>query len=64
MKRMIHMMCAAAIVAALGSVVLAVDIVIVPVGNAGNLGEWSGDSYGGHGPDRICGAGGYPGASC
>ena len=28
----------------------------VPVGNPGNAGEWSGESYGGHGPDRICGA--------
>lgn len=28
----------------------------VPVGNLGNTGEWSGESYGGYGPDRICGA--------
>ena len=28
----------------------------VTVGNPGNVGEWSGESYGGHGPDRICGA--------
>ena len=28
----------------------------VPVGNPGNTGEWSGQSYGGDGPDRICGA--------
>ena len=28
----------------------------VTVGNPGNAGEWSGESYGGHGPDRICGA--------
>jgi formylglycine-generating enzyme len=28
----------------------------VPVGNPGNTGEWSGESYGGNGPDRICGA--------
>jgi formylglycine-generating enzyme len=26
------------------------------VGNPGNAGEWSGQSYGGYGPDRICGA--------
>ena len=26
------------------------------VGNPGNAGEWSGESYGGYGPDRICGA--------
>ena len=31
----------------------------VPVGNFGNTGEWSGQSYGGFGPDRICGAVGY-----
>ena len=34
----------------------AVDIETVPVGNVGNAGEWSGESYGGQGPDRICGA--------
>jgi len=28
----------------------------VHVGNPGNPGEWSGESYGGAGPDRICGA--------
>jgi formylglycine-generating enzyme required for sulfatase activity len=28
----------------------------VRVGNTGNTGEWSGESYGGYGPDRICGA--------
>jgi len=27
----------------------------VPVGNVGNTGEWSGENYGGFGPDRICG---------
>jgi formylglycine-generating enzyme len=27
----------------------------VPVGNLHNTGEWSGTSYGGSGPDRICG---------
>ena len=31
----------------------------VRVGNANNTGEWSGESYGGYGPDRICGAVGY-----
>ncbi|MBN1489757.1 MAG: SUMF1/EgtB/PvdO family nonheme iron enzyme [Phycisphaerae bacterium] len=35
---------------------LAVNIETVPVGNAGNAGEWSGESYGGYGPDRVCGA--------
>lgn len=33
-----------------------VTIDTVHVGNAGNTGEWSGESYGGWGPDRICGA--------
>jgi formylglycine-generating enzyme required for sulfatase activity len=37
----------------------AVDIQTVPVGNLGNAGEWSGQSYGGYGPDRICGAVAY-----
>ena len=32
-----------------------VTIETVPVGNSGNTGEWSGESYGGYGPDRICG---------
>jgi formylglycine-generating enzyme len=45
-----------AAVVGLGSVASAVDIETVPVGNAGNTGEWSGGSYGGNGPDRICGA--------
>jgi formylglycine-generating enzyme required for sulfatase activity len=31
----------------------------VLVGNPGNAGEWSGESYGGYGPDRVCGAVGY-----
>ena len=39
-----------------GSTAVAVDIETVPVGNVGNAGEWSGESYGGHGADRICGA--------
>jgi sulfatase modifying factor 1 len=37
----------------------AVDIQTVPVGNLGNAGEWSGQSYGGFGPDRICGSVAY-----
>jgi formylglycine-generating enzyme required for sulfatase activity len=28
----------------------------VPVGNPGNAGQWSGESYGGYGTDRLCGA--------
>jgi formylglycine-generating enzyme required for sulfatase activity len=38
----------------------AVNIETVPVGNKGNTGEWSGESYGGLGPDRVCGAVDYP----
>ncbi len=38
------------------SPVQAVTIETVTVGNPGNAGEWSGQSYGGQGPDRICGA--------
>jgi hypothetical protein len=51
---------AAMLVAACGISARA-NIVIdtVPVGNPGNAGEWSGESYGGYGPDRICGAVGY-----
>jgi formylglycine-generating enzyme required for sulfatase activity len=41
---------------AAGSVQAAVNIETVPVANTGNTGEWSGASYGGAGPDRICGA--------
>jgi formylglycine-generating enzyme required for sulfatase activity len=37
----------------------AVNIETVPVSNPGNAGEWSGESYGGYGPDRICGAVNY-----
>ena len=36
-----------------------ITIATVPVGNPGNAGEWSGESYGGFGPNRICGAVGY-----
>jgi formylglycine-generating enzyme len=34
----------------------AITIDLVPVGDPGNAGEWSGESYGGYGPNRICGA--------
>ncbi len=37
----------------------AVTIDVVPVGDPNNTGEWSGESYGGFGPDRFCGAVGY-----
>jgi len=33
-----------------------VNMEFVTVGNPQNEGEWSGESYGGFGPDRICGA--------
>jgi len=53
----------AAVVAALvllaAGAVQAVVIDTVTVGNPGNAGEWSGQSYGGYGPNRICGAVGY-----
>jgi formylglycine-generating enzyme required for sulfatase activity len=48
--------CAAVLCVSLVSAASAVDIETVPVGNPGNAGEWSGESYGGYGPDRICGA--------
>ena len=32
------------------------DMPLMTVGNPGNAGEWAGESYGGYGPDRICGA--------
>ncbi len=38
---------------------LAITIETVPVGNPGNAGEWTGDSYGGWGPDHVCGAVAY-----
>ena len=56
MKRVFQIICVTVCVAALGSAAMAVDIVTVPVGNPGNTGEGSGESYGGWGPDRICGA--------
>lgn len=46
-------------VAAFAVVAQAVTIETVPVGNPGNAGEWSGESYGGVGPDRICGGVNY-----
>lgn len=47
---------AAVVSVSLVSAASAVDIETVHVGNPGNVGEWSGQSYGGYGPDRICGA--------
>jgi sulfatase modifying factor 1 len=42
-----------------GPLVTPVIIETVTVGNPGNPGEWSGESYGGDGPDRVCGAVSY-----
>ncbi len=47
---------AGAIVLGSAAGVQAVDIETVGVGDPGNAGEWSGETYGGSGPDRICGA--------
>ena len=47
---------AALLVLALAGPAQAVSIDTVTIGNPGNAGEWSGESYGGYGPDRICGA--------
>jgi len=56
MSRVFQIVCVAAIVAALGSAAMAVDIETVSVGNPGNAGELSGSGAGGYGPNRICGA--------
>ena len=48
-----------AVLVCISSLQATVVIDTVPVGNPGNAGEWSGESYGGYGPDRICGAVGY-----
>ncbi len=60
MKRAIQIVCVAVLAVALGSVAMGdINIETVHVGNPGNAGEWSGESYGGYGPDRVCGAVGY-----
>lgn len=56
--------CRAWVIACLSVVVLAgtaiaLNMETVSVGNPGNAGEWSGGSYGGFGPDHVCGAVGY-----
>ncbi len=57
MNKSIQIMCVLAVLVGLGSMAMSkVNIETVPVGNAGNTGEWSGESYGGFGTDRICGA--------
>ena len=45
-----------AVLTALTTVSYGVTIATVPVGNPGNAGEWSGESHGGGGSNRICGA--------
>jgi len=56
MRNAIQIVCAVVILA-LGSAAMAVEIITVPVGNAGNTGELSGPGAGGSvGTDRICGA--------
>ena len=55
-RKMAAMAGLAAMLLAAGAGVAAITIETVPVGNAGNTGEWCGGSYGGYGPDRICGA--------
>jgi hypothetical protein len=56
MKQVLLVLC---VIVGLGSVVMAVDIETVHVGNAGNTGELSGAGAGGFGPNRICGAVAY-----
>ena len=51
---------AAMVVLAAGAVqATPITIDTVPVSDAGNAGEWSGESYGGWGPDRVDGAVAY-----
>jgi len=56
MRRLIEIACVAVVVLTMSSMATAVSIPMVPVGDPGNTGEWSGESYGGYGPDRITGA--------
>jgi|WetSurMetagenome_2_1015567.scaffolds.fasta_scaffold148863_1 formylglycine-generating enzyme len=59
-RRWMPIVAVAAMVGVCGSGTHAnVNMATVPVGNPGNAGEWSGESYGGLGPDRICGSVGY-----
>ncbi len=55
MKNAIQYICVA-VVLGVGSFASAVTVETVRVGDIGNVGEWSGTSYSGYGPDRICGA--------
>ena len=55
-KAIVRGFVAAAIVSYAVVAQASVNIELVSVGNPGNTGEWSGGSYGGYGPDRICGA--------
>ncbi len=56
MKKRELMILVVGVLLAFNSGAQAVVIDWVTVGNAGNTGEWSGESYGGYGPDAICGA--------
>jgi len=60
MEKAVNIICLLLIVVALGPSTYAglgsCPLGLVPVGNPDNEGEWSGESYGGYGPDRICGA--------
>ena len=60
-KKMRKAFTATAVIALLGLGIAAqaVTIATVPVGNAGNAGELSGEGAGGYGPDRICGSVAY-----
>ena len=59
MRKMAGMAVAAILLLAAGMAQADFMIDTVRVGNANNTGEWSGESYGGYGPNRICGAVGY-----
>jgi formylglycine-generating enzyme required for sulfatase activity len=59
MRKMAGMAVAAILLLAAGMAQADFMIDTVRVGNAGNAGEWSGESYGGNGPNLICGAVGY-----
>ena len=55
----LHRMILAAVMVLAAGMAQAVNIDLVTVGNTGNTGEWSGEDYGGSGPDRLCGAVNY-----
>ena len=55
-KHLFRSLATLAALMALMNAAQAVTIETVPVGNLGNTGQWSGESYGGWGPNRVCGA--------